>query len=77
MGCVNSVGLAQYVHRKILLSPSPLLGGLPAEREWRKDIAFPSRELCSEYWKVYLDNLHAFLIKDMASPCELLLDATS
>lgn len=27
--------------------------------------------------KVYLDTLHTFLIKDMASPCELLFDATS
>ena len=53
MGFLNSVGLAQHVHRVLVLrcSPQPSLD-LPS-REIRKDAPLPSADAS---WRVYLDN---------------------
>ena len=56
MGFLNSVSLAQHVHRNLVLG-SRLPGQLdfenPAEAEIRKDLPFTSGVSC---WRVYLDN---------------------
>ena len=54
MGFVNSVSLAQHVHRNLVLASEQKDAGVaPPEAELRKDKPFPLRE---EVWRVYLDN---------------------
>lgn len=54
MGFINSVSLAQHVHRNLVIageSSSP--GVAPPEGELRKDRPFPLKQ---DMWRVYLDN---------------------
>ena len=57
MGFLNSVSLAQHVHRHLVLRTSvssSVQGDInPAQSELRKDRQFPET---SEMWRVYLDN---------------------
>ena len=54
MGFLNSVSLAQHVHRNMALASGSRASGvgLP-ERELRKDRSFP---VTQDHWRVYLDN---------------------
>ena len=55
MGFLNSVSLAQHVHRNLALTSSLAGGGSanPPESELRKDRCFPE---ASTSWRIYLDN---------------------
>ena len=54
MGFVNSVSLAQHVHRNLVLASEQRESGVaPPEAELRKDRPFPLRK---DVWRVYLDN---------------------
>ena len=57
MGYLNSVSLAQHVHRNLVLASGrhlPEVSGVNCPQgELRKDLAFPD---CEPRWRVYLDN---------------------
>ena len=53
MGFINSVGLAQHVHRVLVQRSSPALELDIPSREIRKDLPLPEAE---SSWRVYLDN---------------------
>ena len=53
MGFLNSVSLAQHVHRNLVLWSGSNSGVNAPEQELRKDKQFPNGELL---WRVYLDN---------------------
>ena len=55
MGWISSVGLAQYLHREMILRDEPQGASLSPNREWRKDIGF-SPDVVQGNFKVYLDN---------------------
>ena len=68
MGWVSSVGIAQHLHRRLMLLPSPRGAGLSPHSEIRKDRPMPQRILVEgaegkisqsrghHTWQVYLDN---------------------
>ena len=53
MGFLNSVGIAQHVHRVLVKRSSPQPGRDLHSREIRKDAPLPSTDTA---WRVYLDN---------------------
>ena len=54
MGFLNSVSLAQHVHRNMALASGKNLSGVSLpERELRKDRSFPTSP---DNWRIYLDN---------------------
>ena len=57
MGYLNSVSLAQHVHRNLVLASGrhlPEVSGVNCPQgELRKDLAFPD---CEPRWRIYLDN---------------------
>jgi hypothetical protein len=53
MGFLNSVGIAQHVHRVLVSRASPLPQVDLPSREIRKDIPLPDT---GRAWRVYLDN---------------------
>lgn len=53
MGFLNSVSLAQHVHRNLALWSGNASGVNPPETELRKDRQFPDGKAL---WRVYLDN---------------------
>ncbi|CAE8625209.1 unnamed protein product, partial [Polarella glacialis] len=65
MGFIGSAGIAQHLHRNMLLANKPQGAGLDACTELRKDRAFPSGT--AGFWKVYLDNWDELRVTSRAS----------
>ena len=68
MGFLNSVSLAQHVHRNLALQVEDSWEGSSPEAELRKDRPFPT---CNPLWRVYLDNFDLLEKVKATQVCDL------
>lgn len=68
MGFLNSVSLAQHVHRNLALQVENSREGNPPEAELRKDRPFPTS---NPLWRVYLDNFDLLERVKATQVCDL------